>query len=82
MCRQVGGFQFCQKEKEDDKRVNVLVYLALTVNTSKEISDNCNIFVRGRGGAIKYINKPASLERILKCSKAAHFKIASYFACM
>lgn len=51
MCRQVGGFDFCQKAKEDDKRVNAFKYVAIKVNTNKEISDNYNILVVG--GAIK-----------------------------
>lgn len=45
MCRQVGGFDFCQKAKEDDKGVNALEYLASKVNTNKEISDNFSFLV-------------------------------------
>lgn len=45
MCRQVGGFDFFQKAKQDDKTVNALEYLASKANPNKEISDNFNNLV-------------------------------------
>lgn len=80
MCRDVGGFDFCQKAKENDKRVNAFEYLVSKVNTNKENSDYFNILVLSLLGDT--LNRPVSSERRFECSKTAHLKLTSYFGWM